>query len=67
MPRMDGLVLIENLRRMETTKDIPVIVISSVFEDDTHEKVMNAGAQAHIVKSEFERGNLVAAVKELLN
>jgi two-component system chemotaxis sensor kinase CheA len=52
---------------METTKDIPVIVISSVFEDDTHEKVMNAGAQAHIVKSEFERGNLVAAVKELLN
>jgi hypothetical protein len=28
---------------------------------------MNAGAQAHIVKSEFERGNLVAAVKELLN
>lgn len=67
MPRMDGLVLIENLRRMETTKDIPVIVISSVFEDNIHEKIMNAGAQAHIVKSEFERGNLVAAVKELLN
>jgi len=67
MPKMDGLVLIENLRRLESTKDIPVIVISSVFEKDIHEKIINAGAQAHIIKSDFERGNLVAKVRELLN
>lgn len=67
MPRMDGFVLIENIRRTEMTKDIPIIVISSVFEENTAEKIKEVGAQAYIVKSDFERGNLVAAVKELLD
>lgn len=67
MPRMDGLVLIENVRRMEMTKNLPIIVISSVFEEETLQKVKEAGAQGYIVKSDFERGNLVATVKELLD
>ena len=67
MPRMDGIVLIENIRRMELTKNLPVIVISSVFEEETLAKVKEAGAQGYIVKSDFERGNLVAKVKELLD
>ena len=67
MPRMDGIVLIENIRRMELTKNLPVIVISSVFEEETLTKVKEAGAQGYIVKSDFERGNLVAKVKELLD
>ena len=67
MPRMDGIVLIENVRRMELTKNLPIIVISSVFEEETLAKVKEAGAQGYIVKSDFERGNLVAKVKELLD
>lgn len=67
MPRMDGIVLIENVRRMEITKNLPIIVISSVFEEETLIKVKEVGAQGYIVKSDFERGNLVAKVKELLD
>lgn len=67
MPRMDGIVLIENVRRIELTKNLPVIVISSVFEEETLAKVKEVGAQSYIVKSDFERGNLVATVKELLD
>lgn len=67
MPRMDGLVLIDNIRRMELTKNLPVIVISSVFEQDILDKVEDIDIQKYIVKSDFERGNLVTAVKELLD
>ncbi|HBG66205.1 MAG TPA: hypothetical protein DDW78_07010 [Treponema sp.] len=67
MPRMDGFVLIHNMRHNEDLKHIPVIVISSVFESDTEEKVRNLGAQGYIVKSDFERENLIAKVKELLH
>lgn len=67
MPRMDGCVLIENIRRQELNKDTPVIVVSSVYETETRERFMNAGANAFIVKSDFERGNLVSTVKELIN
>lgn len=67
MPRMDGCVLIENIRRQELNKDTPIIVVSSVYETETRERFMNSGANAFIVKSDFERGNLVSTVKELLN
>ena len=67
MPRMDGCVLIENIRRQELNKLTPVIVVSSVYEQETRERFMNAGANAFIIKSDFERGNLVSTVKELLN
>lgn len=66
MPRMDGFVLVHNIRHTEDLKNIPVIVITSVFEPDTQEKVISLGAQGYIVKSDFERENLVAKVKELL-
>lgn len=67
MPRMDGFVLLHNMRHKEELKDIPVIMVSSVFESDTLEKAKNLGAQGYIVKSDFERENLTAKVKELLN
>ncbi|MCR4579096.1 MAG: response regulator [Treponema sp.] len=67
MPRMDGFVLLHNMRHKEELKDIPVIMISSVFESDTLEKAQNLGAQGYIVKSDFERESLTAKVKELLH
>lgn len=67
MPRMDGFVLIHNMRHTDSLQNIPVIVISSVFESDTLDKVRQLGAQGYIVKSDFERENLIAKAKELLN
>lgn len=67
MPRMDGFVLLHNMRHKDELKDIPVIMVSSVFEEDTLHKVKNLGAQGYIVKSDFERESLTAKVKELLN
>lgn len=67
MPRMDGFVLLHNMRHKEELKDIPVIVVSSVYEGEIMEKVENLGAQGYIVKTDFERENLTAKVKELLH
>ena len=67
MPRMDGFVLINNIRRNEDYNNISIIVISSVFENDINEKIFELGAQGYIVKSDFQRGNLVSKVKELLH
>ena len=67
MPRMDGFVLLHNIRHKDELKDIPVIMISSVFENDTLDKATKLGAQGYIVKSDFERESLTAKVKELLH
>lgn len=67
MPRMDGLVLIENIRRIKQYEKTPVIVISAVYDEQAKKSFIEAGVQAYIVKSDFERGNLVSTVKELLH
>ena len=67
MPRMDGFVLLHNMRHKDELKNIPVIMVSSVFESDTLDKAKNLGAQGYIVKSDFERESLTAKVKELLH
>jgi two-component system chemotaxis sensor kinase CheA len=67
MPRMDGFVLLHNMRHKDEPKNIPVIMVSSVFESDTLDKAKNLGAQGYIVKSDFERESLTTKVKELLH
>lgn len=67
MPRMSGLVLVENLRLMENYATIPVVVVSADQNPDVEKQFKAAGANGFIAKSDFKRGNLISAVKELLN
>ena len=67
MPRMDGKTLLTNIRRLEHKNNIPVIVVSGAYDIYSKKLFMEAGAQAFIVKSDFQRGNLLDAVKELLD
>ncbi|MBR4374438.1 MAG: response regulator [Treponema sp.] len=64
MPRMNGLVLLENLRLMENYKSIPVVIVSSDLS--AKESFIDAGANAFISKTDFRRGNLLDSVKSLL-
>ncbi len=66
MPRMDGLTFVENLRRDDGNRGTPVIVVSSVDDPDTRRQFMEKGANGFIVKSEFDRGNLIQEVKALI-
>lgn len=66
MPRMDGNVLLENIRRSPEYSKIPVIVVSGAYNSEYRKKFLDAGAQDFIVKSEFQRGNLLQSVKDAL-
>jgi CheY-like chemotaxis protein len=63
MPRMDGLELIEGLRRIEP--DLPVILISG-FVDSLGLNEESTGADVVIQKSANEVSHLVRAVGRLL-
>ncbi len=67
MPRMDGIMLLSNIRRQEQYNGMPVIVVSGAYDPEARKQFLDAGAQAFIVKSDFQRGNLLQAVEELLN
>ena len=67
MPRMDGYTLIENLRKEERYKAVPVIVVSSIDEESYRSRVLELGADAYIVKSNFDRNDLATAAHNLLD
>ena len=66
MPVMDGFMLIENLRKNEELSGIPVIVISSIANEQEQERALSLGASKYIVKNSFNNNNLLEAVNDLI-
>ena len=66
MPRMTGLVLLDNLRRMEQYKEAPVVVVSADQSAKTLQEFDRLKASAIISKGDFKRGNLINVIKELV-
>ena len=66
MPRMTGLVLLDNLRRMEQYKDSPVVIVMGDQSAKAVKEFEQLRASAIIQKGDFKRGNLITTIKELL-
>jgi two-component system chemotaxis sensor kinase CheA len=66
MPRMNGLQLTERLKGQESTRTIPVVLVSSLASDDDRLQGLRAGADAYVVKGEFDQGALLEILAGLL-
>jgi two-component system chemotaxis response regulator CheV len=64
MPLMDGHRLTKLVKSDETTKQIPVIIFSSLVNDEMRKKGEELGADAQLSKPEI--GNLVKVIDQLL-
>lgn len=64
MPLMDGHRLTKLVKSDEETKDIPIVIFSSLVNDDMKRKGEALGANAQLSKPEI--GNLVRVVDELV-
>jgi two-component system, chemotaxis family, chemotaxis protein CheY len=50
MPNMDGFELIKALRENPTYKDLPVIILTSLTDDDSKERGTGLGVNSYVVK-----------------
>ncbi len=50
LPYMDGFELLEVLRREESTRGIPVILLTGLADDDNYVKGIRLGASAYLTK-----------------
>ena len=57
MPRMDGKIFLDNVRRMENYKNVPIVVMA----DTPLEK-----ADAFVSKADFSREKLINTIKRML-
>jgi two-component system chemotaxis sensor kinase CheA len=66
MPRMDGFALCAAVRATATLRTLPFILVTSLNSADDRARGFAAGADAYIIKGEFEQGTLLDAVGRLL-
>lgn len=66
MPRMDGLALLEALKKDSDLSRIPVIMVTSLERREDQERGMSLGADAYIVKRKFDQAELLAAIRQIL-
>ena len=66
MPRMNGFILTEKIRSEKKISDIPVILVTSLDSKEDREHGITVGADAYIVKSGFDQGNLLEVISRLI-
>ncbi len=66
MPRMDGFTFIENIKKDNDYKNIPVIIISTFNNEEYKQRVNTLGIDEYIIKSSFNQNNLINAVQKLI-
>ena len=66
MPRMDGFELTSKVRADKRLKDLPVIVVTVREKVEDKRKGIEVGADAYILKKEFDQNNLLNTIKRLI-
>lgn len=66
LPKMHGLDLLEELKKNEKTKEIPVIVLTNMEDVQGIEKAISLGARAYLVKSDYKLEEVIKKIKDIL-
>ena len=66
MPRMTGFELTERIRADEAFRDIPVIIVTSRDTVDDRRRGFEVGADAYVLKREFDQTQLLDTVRRLI-
>lgn len=66
MPKISGFDMLDILRSTPETKDVKVIVLTALSQDEDKKRGEQLGADGYIVKSQVMLEDVVAKVKEIL-
>jgi len=66
LPKKDGFEVLKELKADETTKDIPVIVLTNLESDADVEKAISLGATTYLVKANYQLDEITKKIKEII-
>lgn len=67
MPEMDGATALGLIRKNDWGKDIPVIILTNLGEEEAPKGIRALGIHSYIVKAELTPRQVVQRVKQALN
>ena len=66
MPEMNGFEALTAIRKEKWGKDIPVIILTNLGQEESPKEIKSLGIQSYIVKAELTPRQVVQRVKEAL-
>lgn len=66
MPRLDGFGLTQRIKQDSRCADLPVVLVTSLDSPADKARGIEVGADAYIVKSHFDQGDLLEIVEQLI-
>ncbi len=66
MPVMGGVEMLEELKKKEEWKEIPVILLTNVGEKENIQKMRSLGAQDYLIKSHFTPAEVIEKIESIL-
>lgn len=67
MPELNGTEALKIIRKNDWGKDIPVIVLTNLGEEESPKELKSLGIESYIVKANLTPRQVVQKVKETLN
>jgi DNA-binding response OmpR family regulator len=67
MPEMNGVDALEIIRKNEWGKNIPVIILTNMGEEESPKKLRELGIHSYIVKANLTPNQVLKRVQEALN
>lgn len=66
MPVMGGIEMLEEIKKKEEWKKIPVILLTNIGEKDSIQKAQNLGVQDYLIKSHFTPAEVIEKIDAVL-
>jgi two-component system chemotaxis sensor kinase CheA len=66
MPKMDGLELCSKIKTNAKFQHLPVILLTSLAKPEQREAGLRAGADAYLIKSRFDQGELLEMIQAVM-
>jgi len=66
MPKMDGFAALKKLKKNDDTKDLPVILLTNLGQEEDIRKGKELGAEDYFIKANHTPQEVVEKVKEVI-
>ena len=66
LPKLDGLEVLRRIKEDSATKNIPVMILSNLGQDEIIRQALQIGAKAYIVKSLYTPNQVVNEIRGLI-
>jgi len=67
MPKLDGISVLKKLKESKETQDIPVLILTNLYDDKKVAEVLRTGNTDYLIKVEHPLDDIIQKVKEKLS